>query len=283
MNEELQRKVDRAVKLIKAAGEIAAEHGQPLEVCYSGGKDSDVILELTKMADVNYRAIYKNTTIDPPGTIKHAKDNGVEIMQPTMTFKQVIEESGLPSRYRRTCCNKLKEYKVLDYAVVGIRRDESAKRAERYKEPEICRVYNKHEKARQYLPILEFTAADIEEFIKERGIKCHPLYYDPEGNFHVERRLGCIGCPLASKKHRIEQFRKYPKMVRYYINAAQTFLDTHPQSKINGYFRDAYQWFAFTLTSDTLEEFNGKFSDHNLFGEGIDCKEYLEKILNTTL
>ena len=69
MTDELQRKVDRAVKLIQAAGKVAKEHGQPLEICYSGGKDSDVILELAKMSGIKYRAIYKNTTIDPPGTI----------------------------------------------------------------------------------------------------------------------------------------------------------------------------------------------------------------------
>ena len=67
MTDELQRKVDRAVKLIQQAG----RDGMEVEVAYSGGKDSDVILELTRMAGIKYRAIYKNTTIDPPGTIKH--------------------------------------------------------------------------------------------------------------------------------------------------------------------------------------------------------------------
>ena len=32
MREELQKKVERAVKLLQAAGKIAKEHGQPLEV-----------------------------------------------------------------------------------------------------------------------------------------------------------------------------------------------------------------------------------------------------------
>lgn len=66
MTEQLQKKVDRALKLIISAGHAAQEHGQPLEISYSGGKDSDVILELAKMSGVQYRAIYKNTTIDPP-------------------------------------------------------------------------------------------------------------------------------------------------------------------------------------------------------------------------
>lgn len=61
----LDRKIDAAIKLLQS---IPTDDGQ-IEVCYSGGKDSDVILELAKMAGINYRAIYKNTTIDPRGTI----------------------------------------------------------------------------------------------------------------------------------------------------------------------------------------------------------------------
>ena len=79
MTPELQIKIERAVRLLQS---VAPTDGSPVEVAYSGGKDSDVILELTKMAGIPYRAIYKNTTIDPPGTIAHAKAMGVEILQP---------------------------------------------------------------------------------------------------------------------------------------------------------------------------------------------------------
>ena len=54
MTEELQKKVDRAIKLLQSTCK-----DQQIELCYSGGKDSDVILELAKMAGINYRAIYK--------------------------------------------------------------------------------------------------------------------------------------------------------------------------------------------------------------------------------
>lgn len=70
MTDELKKKVDRAVALIKSAG----ADGSVVEVSYSGGKDSDVILELTRMAGIRCRAIYKNTTIDPPGTLKHVRE-----------------------------------------------------------------------------------------------------------------------------------------------------------------------------------------------------------------
>lgn len=57
----LEEKIKRAVKLLRSFGK-----DKVVEVSYSGGKDSDVILELVKMAGIDYRAIYKNTTIDPP-------------------------------------------------------------------------------------------------------------------------------------------------------------------------------------------------------------------------
>lgn len=51
MTDELEKKVRQLVSLIqKAVGD------KIVEVAYSGGKDSDVILELTKMAGVKDRA-----------------------------------------------------------------------------------------------------------------------------------------------------------------------------------------------------------------------------------
>ena len=70
MTPELQKKIDFAIRLLKAYDDPQ----NPVEIAYSGGKDSDVILQLAKEAGINFRAIYKNTTIDPPGTIKHVKD-----------------------------------------------------------------------------------------------------------------------------------------------------------------------------------------------------------------
>lgn len=190
---EYEQKVAHAIKLLQSIPQDGL-----IEISYSGGKDSDVILELAKMAEIPFEAIYKDTSIDPIGTHQHCKEKGVTILRPKRTMLQIIEAKGWPTRRARFCCSELKEYKVYDRAIQGIRRSESTARAKRYKEPEICRVYSKKEKTRVYLPILEWTNEDVERFIKERGIKCHPLYYDEEGNFHVERRLGCIGCPMQS-------------------------------------------------------------------------------------
>ena len=172
MNDKLKKKVDFAIKLLQSIPQDG-----DIEISYSGGKDSDVILELAKMAGIPFRAIYKNTTIDPPYTIQHCKENGVQIIHPKASFFQLVSKCGYPNSKYRHCCAALKEYKVCDRAIQGIRRSESRKRAENYKEPEMCRVYSAKEKVKVYLPILEWTDQDVAEFIKERNIKCHPLYY----------------------------------------------------------------------------------------------------------
>ena len=118
ISEELQKKIDRAIRLLKSIENAADENGkvQPIEVAYSGGKDSDVILQLAKESGINFKAIYKCTTIDPPGTVKHARDMKVEIRKPREgnTFFKLIQKKGLPSRWHRFCCSDLKEYKILD-------------------------------------------------------------------------------------------------------------------------------------------------------------------------
>lgn len=208
-DDDLITKERRAIRLLKSIGD------KPIEVSYSGGKDSDVILALAKMAGINYCAIYKNTTIDPPGTIKHCLDNGVEIMRPKEGFFKLIEKHGFPTRFRRHCCGYLKEYKMMDDAVHGIRRSESTKRAERYKEPAVCRMYGK-DKVNVLLPILEWTDVDVAEFVEQNNIKCHNLYYDESGKFHPERRLGCMGCPLRSDQG-LPHFKAYPALVRAWL------------------------------------------------------------------
>ncbi len=223
MRPELQRKIDQAIRLLQS---IPLRPDEAVELSYSGGKDSDVILQLAKESGIKYRAIYKNTTIDPPGTVAHARAMGAEVVQPDKTFFQWIGKKGVPSRWTRFCCEKLKEYKILDKAVQGIRRSESVNREKRYKEPELCRTYSNGDKAKIYFPILSWTSEDVAEFIADRKIQCHSLYYTA-GVFHVERRLGCLGCPMQSKRTRVAEFKAHPNLVKAWVRAAQVYLHTH--------------------------------------------------------
>ena len=273
MTEGLQKKVDFAIKLLQSIPQDG-----DIELSYSGGKDSDVILELAKMAGIPYRVIYKATTIDPQGTIAHAREMGAEVIRPKKTFFQLISERGFPSRFSRWCCSELKEYKICDRAIQGIRRSESRKRAERYKEPEMCRVYSAKEKVKVYLPILEWADQDVEDFIKERNLKCHPLYYR-EGQFDVTKRLGCMGCPLASKKKRIQFFKKNPKWLKAWIRAGQKRYtsEAYQNGKAKFKFKDAFGVMGYLLFCDNIDEF--KERTYGLFGE-FDWKEFLQKEFN---
>jgi len=275
--DEYSKKVARAVRLLQSIPKDG-----PIEVSYSGGKDSDVILELAKMAGIEFRAIYKNTTIDPPGTIQHCKEKGVEILPPKESFFSLVERKGIPTRRARFCCEVLKEYKVLDRAVQGIRRSESKAREERYKEPEICRVYDKNNKVKVYLPLLDWTDEDVARFVAERGVQCHPLYYDEQGVFHAERRLGCIGCPMQSDNGKAD-YKKYPKLLKRLVKSVRVFLDMHPDCSSKKNFSDnEYNLVFHNLFCDSYDEYETKTSV-DLWGEQLDTKAYLEEYFGVEL
>lgn len=243
MRKDLQNKIKQAIRLIQSA----AVGGGYIEVAYSGGKDSDVILQLTKEAGVNYRAIYKNTTIDPPGTIRHVKEMGAEILMPKTTFFDLMRKNGSPNRFSRFCCRILKEYKVLDKAIIGVRKSESTSRAKRYSEPTQCRYYGAKKPenhVEQIFPILEWTDEDILDFITDRKLKLAPIYYGEDGTIHIERRLGCMCCPMLSEGKRIEQFKQHPKMALAYIKAMQTRREAKPNSASVLMHDDVYEQFT---------------------------------------
>lgn len=268
---DYNRKVELAIKLLQSIPQDG-----PIELSYSGGKDSDVILELAKMAGIPFEAIYKQTTIDPPGTTAHAKEVGATIVRPEKTFLQLVSENGLPTRFRRFCCEKMKEYKIHDRAIQGIRRSESTARAKRYKEPEICRTYPHKQKVRVYLPILEWTDADVERFIKERGIKLAPVYYDADGNFDVKKRLGCICCPMTSRKKLCEEYKKYPKFLKAEIKALAEYQRNKPGRKSTMRFKTPYNQMFYHIFCDNLDQYETRVNGGLLPDSGIDTKKFLE-------
>ena len=272
---ELTEKIDKAIRLLRSV------KVDEIELSYSGGKDSDVILELAKLANIPYRAIYKNTTIDPSGTINHCKSKGVEIVNPKRTFLELIAKKGFPTRRCRFCCDVLKEYKILDNSIQGIRRSESNARAKNYKEPIICRIYgSKKNHVNVVLPILDWTDNDVSDFIKLQNIQCHPLYYT-NGVFDVTKRLGCIGCPLKSDNG-LWDFKTNPKMVKAWINAGKIWWDSPREKDIKSKlkFDNIYELFAHNIFFNSYEDF--RIAKDGFFGK-VDFKERLEKYFDIEL
>ena len=273
LNEQLQKKVKQSIKLLQS---VQKRYDGEIEISYSGGKDSDVILQLAKEAGIRYRAIYKNTTIDPPGTLGHVREMSVEIMRAKTPFFQLVAQKGFPSRFSRFCCEKLKEYKVRDKSVIGVRKAESRKRKEMYNEPTQCRYYgSKKEKNHVELiyPILDRTDEDVRNFIIDRKLKLAPIYYNGDGQIDVSKRLGCMCCPLISRRKRIVEFQEYPKMVKAYLRAGKRFMDTHPDSRTCQRYDNVYEWFTRNIFYSSNADWN-KVST-GLFGKP-DFKKFLE-------
>lgn len=281
MNKELEKKVEQAVKLLQVCYKSA---GEPMEVAYSGGKDSDVILELAKISGIEYRAIYKNSTIDPPGTIKHVKENGVEIRRPKDSFFSLMSKKGYPNRNKRFCCSVLKEYKILDNSVMGIRKCESTKRSKMYTEPTACRIYgSKKNHVNAIYPILDWSDEDELEFIVDRGIKLHPLYYREDGSIDVTKRLGCMCCPLKYYKKRLQDFKQYPGMVKAYLRCGNEYLKSHPQSETAKQYSDVYEFFAANAFFDNYRAFVKAKLCGSILSDKPDYKKLIEDYFNIEL
>lgn len=192
---DTQKKVDRSIRLLQSA---QAGYDGVFELAYSGGKDSDVILQLAKEAGIRYRAIYKNTTIDYPGTLRHVKEMGAEIIMPKMKFFDIVAQMGLPNRMKRFCCGILKEYRYdtsLKKMITGVRRSEGNDRAKRYTEPTQCRGTKKDPYEAIY-PILDWTDDDILAFILDRNLKLAPVYYDSGGVLTSNSVSAAWGAPF---------------------------------------------------------------------------------------
>ena len=190
-------------------------------MAYSGGKDSDTILALTKMAGVKFDAHYQLTTVDPPEVVQHIKaSKDVQIHHPEKTMWRLIVENGMPPlRQMRYCCRILKERGGEGRVVVtGVRKAESFKRSKR-------ELYEKDLKFdKVYLnPIIEWSDAEIWEFIHKYDVLYCPLY--DEG----WKRLGCICCPNGNQK---KQAERWPKIADAYRRACVRAFDVRKQKEL---------------------------------------------------
>ncbi len=200
-------KINKAVSLIRSIG---SQHNCAL--AFSGGKDSVMLEWLCVEAGVKVDKFHNVTTIDPEGTISLCMRHGCNIVRPELSFLDLVEKKGFPTMFRRFCCKELKERYYSDYVFFGIRKKESAKRNLCYSEVDDIYYYSKHKFTNRFFPLLYFDNEDIEYCVNRYSLDCHHLYYDHEGKFCVERRLGCIGCPLQGDRG-LGDFLKYPKLL----------------------------------------------------------------------
>lgn len=229
----LEEKINTAIERIRKGERLALKYSADgICVLFSGGKDSQCVLELTKMAGVKYTADFNNTTIEFPENIRFIKDYypEVTIHQPKLSFVQMcIKNHCLPNRFRRFCCKELKEtFGTSRLCVTGVRRAESSKRAKRAEVTEWLGSKVKDEYEAKELehkcingvdkiivnPIIDWSDRDVWQFIKQRNLPRNPCY-------EFSHRVGCVMCPMATPKKRIAESLRYPsyvKMIKYIID-----------------------------------------------------------------
>lgn len=221
-------KEKNAIKYLK----IFEPKKEPYYLCYSGGKDSDTILALAKLAGVNYEAVHNLTTVDAPETVRYVKSQpDVRIDTPEKTMWQLIVEKKMPpTRIVRYCCSELKERGGRGRKkITGVRWAESNSRkansglvkiigkektmrklAEEagvdYEETAKGGMVLNHDNAetRAFVdhcyrtisvminPIVDWTDDDVWKFLHHYGIKSNPLYEVSEINGYF--------CPQGEKR-----------------------------------------------------------------------------------
>ncbi len=135
----------QAIRRIHLAAELSAAYYQkPLLLAYSGGKDSEVCLELCRRAHIPLEVIHHLTTADAPETIYHVRNvfrqlelEGIACAfhkplyrgNPTSMWSLIVQKGWPPTRKQRYCCQVLKESGAPHRAVVlGVRAAESQNR-----------------------------------------------------------------------------------------------------------------------------------------------------------
>lgn len=262
-------KIDRAIRLLKSYNSFAN-----LKLAYSGGKDSDIILRLAQLAHIQPDIVHNSTTIDPPGTLSYCISRGARINRPQTSFFHLVQKKGLPSMFRRFCCNKLKEQYIGKYLILGIRKEESRKRDERYVEPTMCRLYTKKNSTEQIFPILNWTLNDIMDFTQMENMKYNSIYY-VNGIFDPTKRLGCIGCPLTSDRGRSD-YLKYPGFLRQLAKSYSKYVATH--QAITSVYHDIVWQLFYSNHGDA--KYQQTF--HGIF-QAPDPKQFLENYFHTQL
>ena len=138
----------KAIERIKIASEMSLRYYEkPLVCTYSGGKDSDLMLELFKRSGIEFEVHNSHTTADAPETVRHIRSRFRELEmqgikaciekptykgEPISMWKLIPIKLMPPTRVVRYCCQVLKETGCANrYIATGVRWDESNARSER--------------------------------------------------------------------------------------------------------------------------------------------------------
>ncbi|MCM1237082.1 MAG: phosphoadenosine phosphosulfate reductase family protein [Ruminococcus flavefaciens] len=260
-------KEKRAIAYLQAYEPVT----EPYYLCYSGGKDSDVIRILAEISGVKYEIHHNLTSVDAPETIRYIRsvpdviiDIPHDIYGNRISMWSLIIKKGLPPlRISRYCCAELKETGGKGrMKITGVRAAESVNRA---KNGGMIKIIGKPKTVQKMAENLgaEYEISEagglvmnmdndknrrlVEHCYRTTATMINPIldwtdldvweflkYYGCEANPLYQcgkKRIGCIGCPMQSYKGMQRDFEIYPKYKNLYINAFDKMLKVHSDKK----------------------------------------------------
>lgn len=267
----LARKVRYSVDLIRKSEKMALrldpENG--FYNTFSGGKDSQCLYYLVKMAGVKAKTRMNLTSVDPPEVIRFVRTQypDVELIKPRMSIYELAKEKRiLPTRKIRYCCNEFKEMSGAGkVTLIGIRKEESARRAKRQeisteikgkRVEETFDQWSEHEEKMVTCvggkdkilvsPIIHWTERDVWGFLNVNGIP-HCGLYD-----QGYTRIGCICCPMSSPRQKRKEIGRWPHVRRNWKKTIQWLIDN---GYINHNFNDADIGFRWWVSGKSFDKF----------------------------
>lgn len=267
----LEHKIAYSIALLRRGEALALRMSSDgYHLAFSGGKDSMVLYHLAKMAGVKFKAHMQVTTIDPPELMQFVRANYPDVVlhRPAINFYDlIVKKRMLPMRNARYCCAYLKEQAGGGtVTLLGIRAAESSRRATR-NELEINNrrfsgsldqfnrradrsfaCVNGKDKI-MLSPIFRWSDADVWNFIRGQELPYCRLY--DEGY----TRIGCIFCPMASRKSKIIDRRHYPGFERAIKRSIQKLIDT--RGYMQNYNASADEVFDWWVSNTSAKEFFG--------------------------
>ena len=261
-------KVRHSIELIQKAEKLALvmQPDMGFHVGFSGGKDSQAVLELVKMAGVKYRAVYNVTTNDPADNVRFIRHHypDVEFSIPEKSYFQLIAKKGVPTMFNRWCCALFKETAGIGYVVLtGVRKEESRKRAAYEEVGKWSRAKGKKEsidldkmEANEFrcvggkdkfmvYPILEWTEKDVWDFIAMRGLPVNPCYKS-------HKRVGCVFCPFAKSKEIRAYCETHPRHKVSVIHAIERYME---KAREKGKLPTAEDYFEWWISHVSMGEY----------------------------
>jgi len=227
-------------------------------VAFSGGKDSQVILDLVSrvIAPNNYQIIYTDTGMEIPFTEetieytisrykKQYPEFNFHIARSENDILRLWNEFGTPSRIHRWCCSvtktvpfakKIKELFNSNEKYVtfeGVRAEESARRNK------YSRVTTDSSKSKQINAeiILNWNATEVFLYLFSRNIKLN------RGYRYGLTRVGCSICPFSSPWSEYIMQQIAPKTTNKFVNIikSQAKIESDSDQIIQDYIKNG-QW-----------------------------------------